>query len=334
MKTIDSLRRRRLLASGVAAATLAPFAGAAVAQQAWPSRPIRLISPYPAGGSNDLTARMFAPRIGASIGGTVFVENVAGANGTIGSLRVARAEPDGHTLIVSSVVSHAVLAAPPSSLPYDALNDFAHIGLFGTFPNLLVVNASVKARTVQELIAEAKAKPGSLTFGSGGSGSTQHLSGELFKLRTGVDMLHVPYKGGGPALMDVVAGVLSLQFENLVTAIPHVKSGRLRALAVTSGRRHAALPDIPTMQEAGVREYDISSWTGISAPPKTPEAIVNAIAKGVSDAWADPAVSAQLADAYLQAPEARTPAQYRDFISNNIKLWETVLKASGTKLTP
>jgi tripartite-type tricarboxylate transporter receptor subunit TctC len=332
LKRTLSLNRRQLLASA-AAACAAPYVGSAQAQ-AWPNRPVRLISPYPAGGSNDLTARLFAPKISAAIGASVIVENLAGANGVIGSQRVARADPDGYTLLVSGVGPQAVLAAPPSSLPYNALNDFAHIALFGTFPNLLVVGEQVKARNVRELIAEAKAKPGSISFGSGGAGSTQHLCGELFKLRTGVDMLHVPYKGGGPALMDVVAGVISLQFENLVTAIPHVKSSKLRALALTSAKRVSTLPDIPTLQEAGVPDFDISSWIGVSAPARTPETIVNAIAKAVNDAWKDPASAAHYADIYLQPPEPRTPAQYSEFIANNIKLWETVLKASGTKLTP
>lgn len=324
--TYDVRRRELLLAAG------AGLLGGTAHAQAFPAKPIRIVVPYSPGGSADVTARVFALKIGQALGGSVLVENVAGANGSIGSAQVARATPDGYTLLLSSVGPQGIMAASPTmKLPYDTLHDFRHVALFGRFPNVLVAGPATKATTIQALIAESKARPGTMSFGSSGNGSTPHLSGELLKVRTGIDAQHVPYKGGGPALLAVIGGELAFTFDNLVTSVPQVRGGKLRALAVTSANRVAALPDTPTMQEAGVTDFVIESWLGLSAPARLPDSIAHALGAAVVGAWKDPATVARLAEIGLEPPTV-PPAGFQDFVAGDIQRWRGVFRSSGVKI--
>ncbi len=328
-----SLRRRDLLltaaALGAAGALGAP--GAALAQSGYPNKSIRLLNPFAPGGSADVLSRLIAARLSQEMGVTVFVENQGGAGGTIGSSTVIKAAPDGYTLLLSNVASQAIAPTLYAKLPYDALNDFEHIAMLGDFPNVLVVGPAVKAANYAEFIAQAKANPGSFTFGSAGNGSTPHLSAELLKLRTGIDARHVPYRGAGPALLALMGGETSFQFENVSTAIPQIKSGRLRALGVTSAARAPSLPDVPTMQELGLADFVIGSWYGISAPPKTPPAIKQAVAKATVAVLNDPALKAQLVEMGV-APSTITPEQFRGFVAREIERWSVMVKASGARV--
>jgi tripartite-type tricarboxylate transporter receptor subunit TctC len=327
-------RRRLLLAAGAAAGPAALLGAPAAAwAEAYPSKPIRFVNPFAPGGSADVMSRLFATKLGQITGGTLFVDNVGGAGGTIGSDKVAKSAPDGYTLLLSNVASQAIAAGLYSRLPYDPVKDFEHIALFGQFPNVLVVGPGVKANSYAEFIAEAKARAASnpMTFGSAGNGSTPHLSAELLKLRTGIQAQHVPFKGAGPALLAVIGGDISFQFENLSTAIPQIRGGKLRALGVTSAKRIPTLPGVPTIEELGVPDFVIGSWYGISAPAKTPKEAVEVMAKATSAALADPAMQAQMAEVGIEASTLK-PAQYRAFIESEIKRWGALIKASGAKV--
>lgn len=321
-------RRQLLLAAGSAL-----LAGAATPARAesYPSKPVRLVNPFAPGGSADIISRLFAAKMSSILDANIFVENMAGAGGTIASEKVAKSAPDGYTLLLSNIASQAIAPTLYATLGYDPLNDFEHIALLGTFPNVLVVGPSVKATTVAELIAEAKARPGTMNFGSAGNGSTPHLSAELFKLRTGIQAQHIPFKGAGPALVAVMAGEITFQFENLSSAIPHIRSGKLRPLGVTSARRVNVLPDVPTMQEAGVPDFVIGSWYGISAPAKTPSVITRVLADAVVKALNDPAMQPRMNDIGLEPPSI-TPSQYREFIASEIRLLAPLIKASGARV--
>lgn len=329
--TASFTRRRLVLATGAAGAAAALGLPGAVRAQAYPAKAVRLINPFAPGGSADVLSRLVAGRLSQTLGQTVFVENVGGAGGTIGSDRVAKAAPDGYTLLLSNVASQAIAASLYAKLPYDPVASFEHIAMLGAFPNVLVVGPGVKAKNYAEFIAQAKARPGEFTFGSAGNGSTPHLSAELLKLRTGVDARHVPFKGAGPALVAVMAGDISFQFENVSTAIPQIKGGRLRALGITSASRIGALPDVPTMQEQGVSDFVIGSWYGISAPPKTPPEITQAVARATQAALAEPALAAQLVDMGV-SPSTIAPAQFRDFVASEVQRWAPLVKASGARV--
>jgi tripartite-type tricarboxylate transporter receptor subunit TctC len=324
---IPPTTRRRAMA-WMAAAGLAP---AAFAQDKWPSRPIKLVVPFSPGGSTDVIARLFAVRMGRTLGTTIIVENQAGANGAIGSANVMHAAPDGYTLLVSSVAPHGLSPAAGIKLPYDALKDFRHLAILGRFPNALVVGPSVKAHSVAELVAESKAKPGTMSFGSSGSGSTPHLSGELLKVRTGLDAQHVPYKGSGPALVAVMGGELSFQFDNLVACIPFIQSGRLRALAVTGPNRSPLLKNVPTMAEAGVPDFVIESWLGLSAPARLPDVIAHKVTTAFLDAWKDPGLLPRLNEIGFEPPLG-PPSSTNEFIANDIAKWRKLIAASGVKM--
>lgn len=326
--TLDK-NRRRLIVAATSAGLLGATAGAYA--DTYPAKPIRLINPFAPGGSADIISRLFAAKLSSILGANMFVDNMGGAGGTIASERVAKSLPDGYTLLLSNIASQAIAPTLYSKLGYDALNDFDHIAFFGSFPNVLVVGPTVKATTVAELIAEAKAHPGTMNFGSAGNGSTPHLSAELFKLRTGIQAQHIPFKGAGPALVAVMAGEITFQFENLSSAIPQIRSGKLRALGVTSAKRIAVLPDVPTMQEAGVPDFVIGAWYGISAPAKTPIDITQTIAQAVTKAINDPSMRSRLEEIGLE-PSTIAPAQYREYIASEIKLLAPLIKASGAKV--
>ena len=243
--------------------------------QAYPAKPIRWISPWPAGGANDIFSRAIGQKIGESLGQQVLVDNRPGAAGTIGSDIAAKAPADGYTLVMGSSPTHAIAPALYPALPYDPLRDFSAVTLVGSVPNVLVLHPSVPAKTVKEFIAVAKARPGKLNFASTGNGTSQHLSAELFKFMAGLDMVHIPYKGTAPALTELVAGQVDLAFENMPALIPHIQAGRLRALAVTTTKRSAVMPELPTIAEAALPGYDASVWFGVFAPAGTPRPVVD-----------------------------------------------------------
>jgi tripartite-type tricarboxylate transporter receptor subunit TctC len=301
------------------------------AAHAWPDKPIRMVVPYPAGGTTDLLGRALAQKMGVSLGQQVVVENRTGAAGNIGSDLVAKSKPDGYTILMGTIASHAINPSLYRDLPYDAERDFAPVMLVATLPNLLVVNPSVPAKTVKELIALAKAKPGELAFASAGSGTTQHLSGELFKKMAGVDMLHVPYKGNAPAVMDLVGGQVQLMFDNIPISLQQVRAGKLRALAVTGPTRSPALPDVPTIAEAALPGFSVTSWFALYAPAGTPEAIVAQLSKEANKALAAPDVQRTLIDQGIE-PAGGTPAQLGAHMHAEIARWKKFVAEAGARV--
>ena len=262
--------RRRVLAAVALAATLG--AGPALAD-AWPSKPITLIVPFPAGGTTDVLARALADKLQQSLGQPVIVESKPGAGATLGADHVAKAKPDGYTLLVGAV-HHTIASSVYKKLPYDFQKSFAPVTTIALVPNVLVVNAANPARSVAELVAQAKAQPGKLNYGSNGNGTAQHLIGTQFENVTGADIVHIPYKGSGPLVTDLLGNQVTMSFDTVTPVLPHIKAGKLRALAVTTARRASALPDVPTLEEAGVKGIAIGTWFGVLAPAATPKEIV------------------------------------------------------------
>jgi len=303
----------------------------ALLAQTYPARPIRMVVPYPAGGTTDLLARGIAQKMGEALGQQVVVENRTGAGGNIGSDLVAKSKPDGYTLLMGTIASHAINPNLYRDLPYDAVKDFAPIALVATLPNLLVVNPTVPVKTVKELIALARARPGELAFASAGSGTTQHLSGEIFKKMAGVDMLHIPYKGNAPAVTDLVGGQVQVMFDNIPISLQQVRAGKLRALAVTGPRRSPVLPDIPTIAEAALPGYSVTSWFALFAPAGTPQDIVALLNRETNKALADPALHRQLADQGIETGSG-TPAQLAAHIQAEIQRWKKIVADSGARV--
>jgi tripartite-type tricarboxylate transporter receptor subunit TctC len=262
---------RRHVWQGCAAAALGLFINAASAQ-AWPSKPVTLVVPFPPGGTTDVIARALAERLTAALGQTVIVESKPGAGATLGADMVAKSKPDGYTLLMGAV-HHTIAGSIYKKLPYDLQKDFAPISTVALVPNVLVINAATPAKTVQEFVALAKGKPG-MTYGSNGNGTAQHLIGTQFQNLTGVELVHVPYKGSGPMTTDLLGGQINLSFDTITPVLQHIKSGKLRALAVTTAKRSSALPDVPTLEEAGLKGFDIGTWFGVLAPAATPKDIV------------------------------------------------------------
>ncbi|HSV16835.1 MAG TPA: tripartite tricarboxylate transporter substrate binding protein [Casimicrobiaceae bacterium] len=309
------------------ALVVAPLAGA----QTYPTRPVRLVVPFPAGGTTDILARAAAQKLSEAWGQQVIVDNRPGAGGNIGTELVARSAPDGYTLEMGTVGTHAINASLYSKLPYDHVKDFAPVILVAGVPNVLVIGPGLPVNSVQELIAYAKANPGKLNFASSGSGTSIHLSGELFKTLTGVQMTHVPYKGSAPALSDLMGGQVQLMFDNLPSSLAFIKAGKLRALAVTSTVRAAALPDVPTMVEAGVPGFEASSWFGILAPAGTPRDIVMRINGEVAKWLASPDAREKLS-AQGAIAAGGTPEDFARHIGSETTKWAKVVKESGAKV--
>ena len=307
-------------------------ASAASPADTYPNRPVRVVVPFPAGGTTDIFARHIGDRLARALGQNFVIDNRGGAGGNIGSDAVAKAEPDGYTLLVGTVGTHAINSSLYARMPYDPLKDFAPVAFLAGVPNILEVNPkNVKAKTVQEFITEAKSTPKRLNFASSGNGTSIHLSGEMFKQMTGVDIVHVPYRGSGPAVSDLVAGQVDLMFDNLPSSIEHVRAGSLRGIAVTSAKRTSALPDVPTIAESGVPGFEASSWFAIFAPAKTPKEIVDKINAEVRKAVQDPELQKRFADI---GGEIRTysPDDLRDFVKSELEKWAKVVKESGAKI--
>jgi tripartite-type tricarboxylate transporter receptor subunit TctC len=327
------MNRRHLIAAAAGAAVLACTPAWS---QAWPNRPVKIVVPFAPGGTTDILARAIAPDLSKAFGQPFVVENKAGAGGNVGAELVAKAPNDGYTLFMGTVGTHGINKALYAKLPYDPQKDFAPVTLVAGVPNVMVMNAD-KARaldinTVPDFIKYARANPGKLNMASSGNGTSIHLAGELFKSMTGTFMTHIPYRGSGPALLDMVAGNMDVMFDNLPSAMPHIKSGKLKAFAVTSGRRSATLPELPTIEEAaGLKGFEASSWFGLLAPAGTAPDTVNRIQQEVARALAAPAMQERLRG--LGAiPSGNTPAEFTRFIDDEHKKWAAVVKASGAKV--
>jgi tripartite-type tricarboxylate transporter receptor subunit TctC len=318
----------RCRATGALLATCA-FSLVAHAQP-YPSQPIKMIVPFTAGGTTDILARTIGQKLSESLHQPVIVENRPGAGGNIGADAVAKAKPDGYTILMGTIGTQAINTSLYSKMPYDSARDFAPVTLVAIVPNVLMVHPSVPAKNVKELIALAKAKPGQLNFASSSTGGSPHLSGEMFKQMTGVDIVHVPYKGSAPAITDLLGGQVTLMFDNLPSGLPQVKAGKLRALGVTSARRSPAAPDIPTIAESGVPGYEVDSWFGILAPAGTPAEIVNKLNAEIVRILKLPDVNERLAEQGAQ-PVGDTPQHFAEHIRKETAKWAKVVKASGAK---
>jgi len=329
---MNSPLRRRLLAATAAAFLPVPL----LAQTAWPSKPVRIVVPFAAGGTTDILARALAPELSRVFGQPFIVENKPGAGGNLGADNVAKSAPDGYSLLMGTVGTHAINPALYPKMPYDHVKDFAPVSLVAGVPNVLVMNpAKAEAygiRSVPDLIRYAKANPGKLNMASSGNGTSIHLSGELFKSMTGTFMLHFPYRGSGPALLDLIGGNMDLMFDNLPSSMPQIKAGKLKALAVTSAERSAALPELPTIAEAGpLKGFEASSWFGLLAPAGTPAEIVNRVQQETAKALATPALKERLLSQGA-IPSGNTPAEFAKLIAAETRKWAEVVKASGAKV--
>lgn len=307
----------------------APEGGALA--QTYPSKPIRIVVPFPPGGPADILARIIGQNLAESWGQQAVIDNRAGAGGNIGSEMVAKALPDGYTLLMGFVGTHAINASLYSTMPYDNAKDFEPVSLVAMVTIILVVHPSIPANSVKELIVLARSRPGQLTFGSPGNGTPQHLAGELFNTMAGVKMVHIPYKGAVPALTDLLGGRVSLIFSSMPPALPHVKAGKLRALAVTSARRSSAAPDVPTIAESGLPGYEVINWYGILVPAGTPKEIVARLNAEILKILNVPDVKERLS---AQGAEtfSSTPQEFAAYIRKETEKWAKVVKYSGARL--
>jgi tripartite-type tricarboxylate transporter receptor subunit TctC len=302
----------------------------AATAQAFPTKPIRIVVTYPPGGGADLMARLVAPKMAAALGQPVVVENKPGASGQIGAGEVARAAPDGYTLMLDAS-SYAVNPSLFPKLPYDPAKAFTPIGVLALYPNMLVVTPSFAPKTVKELVDLAKSKPGAVAFASSGNGSAQHLAGELFKQKAGVDLQHIPYKGGGPAMNDVIGGQVPVFFANMASGLAHVKGGKLRALAITGAKRSASLPEAPTMAEAGVAGYEVYEWNAVFVPAGTPAPVVAKLAEALAQAMASPDIRERVASLGGEIA-GYGPKEADRFIREQTELWGKVVKAGNIRV--
>jgi tripartite-type tricarboxylate transporter receptor subunit TctC len=325
------LTRRAIALSGLATVlSPAPLRRAARAQDpsAWPSRPVTLLVPFAAGGSNDVVARLLAPALEQRFGQPFIVENRPGGGGAVGMGQVARARPDGLTFLVSSASNHVFHPLISPDLGYDVREALAGVAMLVDVPNVVVANPALGVRTIAELITKVRAVPGGISFGSSGVGTSNHLAGELFRLRTGLDMTHVPYRGGGPALQDILAGTIPLAFMNLPTVLPPSRDGRLQILAVCTGERVASQPAIPTVMEQGVTDYAVRSWTGVFAPRATPRPVLGRFAAALREALAQPETARRLVDLGSE-PIWTDPEATDRFVREEYERWTPVVKAAN-----
>src|SRR5215475_3425364 len=329
LKTVLGWTRRqamRGLGGGLALLTAWP----AVAETAYPNRVIKLIVPYPPGGTTDLLGRLIADQIKSGLNATVVVENKPGAGTTIGADQVARSPADGYTLLLATSTTLAINKTLYKKLPYDPVKDFAAISLVAEVPFALIVNPIIPAKTVGEFIAYAKANPG-LAYGSAGNGSPQHLSAELLKSQAGIDIRHVPYRGSVPAMLDVIANHIPFMIVDLEPALPQIKEGKVRVLGVTTPKRVAVAPDIPTIAEGGLAGYELVAWQGLVAPAGTPRDIVDALAAQIAKMLADPATSGRFATLAVEPLPGSTPDSFASYIKTEVDRWATIVKNSGAE---
>jgi len=318
------------IAAWLAGLALTAFAATASAQ-AWPAKPIKWIVPFAPGGTTDILARTVGEKLSTALGVPVVVENRPGAGGGVGAELVARAAPDGYTIMGGTISTHAINASLYKDLPYDPIKDFVPITMIARVPNMLVVNPGVPAKDVKELIVLLKTNPGKYTFASSGNGTSQHLSGELFKTMAGVDMQHIPYKGSPPALQDVVGGQVTMTFDNITTAWPLAKAGKLKALAVTTAKRSDVAPDVPTLAESGLSGFEVGSWQGVFAPAGTPPAIVKRLNTEIVKILAMPDVREKLGALGAEIV-ADSPEEFAAIVKAEVVKWSDVVKKSGAKV--
>lgn len=302
----------------------------AIGQDAWPSKPLTYVVPYPPAGTTDILGRMIAHKLESALKASIIVENKPGATGTIGTAFVARAAPDGYTVLGTSIGPQAIVPSLLSKLPYDPVTSLQPVSLIGTIPHVLVVNANQPYKTLNDVIKAAKAKPGSLAFASGGNGTILQMQGELLKIQTGIDMLHIPYKGDTPAMQDVLAGHVDMMFAPIAAALPHIQSGKLRALAVTSPKRLDVIPAVQTMAEAGVPDFEAEQWQAIYVPANTPKAIVQRLNTEVVRILKDPEVAAKF-DSLGVTAVGSTPEQLANVQKIDSAKWSKVIKSAGIK---
>lgn len=325
---MTALNRRQALAFAAAAA--AP-AWALAQDNVRIERPVRLVVPYPPGGTTDLLARTVGARLGERIGQSVVIENKAGAGGVLGSQQVARATPDGTTLLLATIASHGIIPALDKKPPYDPVRDFTPITVIAGTPNVLLVNNDLPAHTLAEFLALARSKPGKLTFGSTSLGGSPHMSGELLKVMAKIDMLHVPYKGGGPMMIDLIGGQIPAAFDNLPSAMAHIRAGKVRALAVTTSKRWPTAPEIPTMAEAGVPGYSMSAWFALMGPAGMPQPLTHMLQRQVAEILKEPEVAKRLLELGAE-PGGMTPEEFGRFLVAEHDRWTRVGASAGIQL--
>jgi tripartite-type tricarboxylate transporter receptor subunit TctC len=326
--------QRRVLTALAAACALAAIAPAQA--QSWPTKPVRIVVPFPAGGTTDIVARSLGAELQKMWGQSVVIDNRPGAGGNIGADAVAKSAPDGYTVLMGTVgthsINHSLFAQNGQKMPFDPVKDFVPITLCAAVPNVMVINPKLPVNSVPEFIQYAKANPGKVNMASSGNGTSIHLTGELFKTVTGIYMVHLPYRGSAPALTDLIAGNVNVMFDNLPSALPHIKSGRLKALAVTSKSPSAALPGVPTIEQAAnLKDFDASSWFGLFAPAGTPRAIVDKIQGDVAKALSVPEVRERFVSQGAE-PGGNTPDQFSAFIKGEIEKWARVVKISNARV--
>jgi tripartite-type tricarboxylate transporter receptor subunit TctC len=304
---------------------------AASAQSDFPTQPVNLVVPFAAGGSTDLVGRIVAEAMSAELGQNVLVVNQAGAGGVVGATAVADAAPDGYTILMGTIATHALSASLYATPPFDPSADFEPISLLVTVPNVLLVNPEFPANSVEELVAKLKAEPEQHAYASSGNGTPLHLSGELFKSMTGTDMVHVPYQGSGPALVDALSGAVPIIFDNLPSASEHMKAGTLKPLAVTTLERSASFPDVPTMDEAGVAGYETNTWNALFAPAGTPPEVIATLNEAAVAAVSDPAVQQRLAEAGAVVVGS-TPEELAEHVTTEVARWAPVIEAAGVSV--
>lgn len=322
IRMIDRRLFGAVLASGLALGALPATA------QTFPSRPITIVVPFAAGGSTDIVARLVGQKMSELLGQSVIIENRAGAGGNIGSAAVAKASPDGYTILMGTISTHAINSAVFKSMPHDPVKDFAPISLLALVPNVLVVHPSFPAKDVKEVIAKLKAEPGKHSYASSGVATPLHLSGELFKSMSGTDMQHIPYRGAGPALNDVVSGKVPIMFDNLPSSTQFIKNGQLRGIAITTSKRSAAFPDMPTISEAGLPGYETYTWNALFAPANTPKDVIAKLNDAANKAIKDPAVGAKLAELSADVV-GTTPEELGEHVKKELAKWGPIAKAAG-----
>lgn len=330
-RTFLTGRRKALAVLASLAAGTAALPGAAFAQAAYPAKPISIVVPFSAGGTTDILARLVGQYLSTELGQPVVIENKAGAGGNIGGQYAAKAAADGYTLFMGTVGTQSINASLYKKMPFDPIKDFAPLTRVANVPNLLVANPQQPFKTVPEMIAYAKANPGKINFGSPGNGASPHLSGELFNAMAKVELTHIPYKGSAPAVTDLLGNQIAIMFDNMPSVIPHVRSGKLRAIAITTAKRSPELPDVPTIAEAGVPGYEAMSWFGLLAPAATPAPVLAKLSGALAKVLANPEVKKKIVDQGGE-PVNETPAQFAAFIQSESVKWGKVVKSSGASL--
>jgi tripartite-type tricarboxylate transporter receptor subunit TctC len=320
--------KRQFASLALAACALAAASGPSFAQ--YPVKPVRIIVPYPPGGTTDILARLVATRLTDKLGQTFVVENRPGAAGAIGSQAVAKSAPDGYTLVMGTVSSHGINSALYKALPYDPVKDFAPVTNVASTPNVITVNPGLPVTNLGELLKLAKEKPGKLNFGSTSPGGSPHMSAELLKMMTGVDLVHVPYKGAGPMLADLIGGQVQVGFDNLPSSMSHIRSGKVRAIAVTTPSRWPGAPEIPTVAESGVAGYEVSGWFGLLAPAGTPKPVVDVLYAALSEVLKQPDVQKQMLELGA-APVGNPPDAFGRQIASEVEKWKKVVATTGVK---